>query len=130
MGTKKEKIMSDRTKHVARAAVVVGIFFAMLLAVQGCGKEEPAAQPPSTSTAVESTTTAAQTAPETAEANATTVTVAAEQTTCPVMDGRPINKDLFVEYKGKKVYFCCKGCEQTFLADPEKYVAKLPQFQE
>ena len=36
----------------------------------------------------------------------------------------------FVEYQGKKVYFCCKGCETEFNKDPEKYVAKLPQFQQ
>ena len=46
------------------------------------------------------------------------------------MDGNPINKDVFVEYKGKKVYFCCKGCPDQFLANPEKYIAQLPQFQQ
>ncbi len=50
-----------------------------------------------------------------------------EQTICPVM-GNPINKDIFVEYKGKKVYFCCPGCDKIFKEDPEKYLAKLPQF--
>lgn len=50
-----------------------------------------------------------------------------EQTLCPVM-GTPINKEYFVEYKGKTVYFCCPGCDETFLADPEKYLPKLPQF--
>jgi Cu(I)/Ag(I) efflux system membrane fusion protein len=53
---------------------------------------------------------------------------AGEQTLCPVMDA-PVNKDLFVEYKGMKVYFCCPGCSDKFLADPEKYLPKLPQFQ-
>jgi len=53
--------------------------------------------------------------------------VAGEQTTCPVMGGA-IDKTIFTEYKGKKVYFCCKGCVDTFKADPEKYVSKLPQF--
>jgi YHS domain-containing protein len=59
-----------------------------------------------------------------------TPTAASEmlQTTCPVMGG-PINPAIFVEYKGKKVYFCCKGCDQKFREDPEKYLAKLPQFQ-
>jgi Cu(I)/Ag(I) efflux system membrane fusion protein len=52
-----------------------------------------------------------------------------EQTLCPVMDN-PINKDVFVEYRGKKVYFCCPGCDETFLAEPEKYLSKLPQFQQ
>ena len=50
-----------------------------------------------------------------------------EQTICPVMGGT-INKDLYTEYKGKKVYFCCPGCKETFEKDPEKYLSKLPQF--
>ena len=50
-----------------------------------------------------------------------------QQTTCPVM-GLPIDKDLFTVYKGKKVYFCCPGCKPEFEKDPEKYLAKLPQF--
>ena len=62
----------------------------------------------------------------------TTDQVAAEveQKTCPVMDGNPINKAYFTEYKGKKVYFCCPGCDQKFKENPEKYLAKLPQFQQ
>lgn len=57
------------------------------------------------------------------------VVLPGEQTLCPVM-GTPINKDIFVEYQGKKVYFCCPGCDKEFLADPEKYLPKLPQFKE
>ena len=52
-----------------------------------------------------------------------------EQTMCPVMNA-PINKDIFVEYEGKKVYFCCPGCPEEFQKNPEKYLGKLPQFQE
>ena len=51
-----------------------------------------------------------------------------EQTTCPVMEGKPIDKTIFVEYQGKKVYFCCEPCPEKFNADPAKYVANLPQF--
>ena len=50
-----------------------------------------------------------------------------EQKTCPVMGGA-INKKLYTEYKGKKVYFCCAGCKEQFEKEPEKYLAKLPQF--
>jgi len=57
----------------------------------------------------------------------TTAAAETEQTTCPVM-GKPINKDLFVEYQDKKVYFCCKGCKEKFQQEPEKYLDKLPQF--
>jgi hypothetical protein len=52
------------------------------------------------------------------------------QKTCPVMEGNPINEDIFVEYKGKKVYFCCPACIELFNKDPEKYVKNLPQFKE
>ncbi len=49
------------------------------------------------------------------------------QTRCPVMDAK-INPKLFTIYKGKKVYFCCKGCKAVFEKNPEKYLKKLPQF--
>lgn len=42
------------------------------------------------------------------------------QKTCPIM-GRPINKDLFVEYEGKKLYVCCKACLEIIKKDPAKY---------
>lgn len=68
-----------------------------LIVFAGCAKEEPAAEPA---------------APE------------ITQQTCPVM-GNPINPSLSVEFEGKKVYFCCNGCPEAFLADPEKYRDKI-----
>jgi YHS domain-containing protein len=56
-------------------------------------------------------------------------TIAIEQKTCPVMGGA-INKDIFTEYKGKKVYFCCAPCADKFKANPQEYTAKLPQFKD
>ncbi len=47
------------------------------------------------------------------------------QKTCPVMTGNPIDKNIFVEYKGEKVYFCCEGCPDMFKEAPEKYLSKL-----
>ena len=52
-----------------------------------------------------------------------------EQKICPVMEG-PVNKELYTTHKGKKVYFCCAGCKEEFEKEPEKYIAKLPQFNE
>ena len=49
---------------------------------------------------------------------------AAPQTTCPVMGGN-INKELYVDYKGERVYFCCAGCPEAFQKNPEKYMKKL-----
>ncbi|MGM0461475.1 MAG: YHS domain-containing protein [Fibrobacterota bacterium] len=47
------------------------------------------------------------------------------QTTCPVMDGNPISKDIYADYEGQRVYFCCPGCVSAFEEDPEKYIEKL-----
>jgi len=46
------------------------------------------------------------------------------QTLCPIMGGA-IDKTAYVDYEGKRVYFCCTGCKSTFLKDPEKYVQKM-----
>ena len=54
------------------------------------------------------------------------IAVAAGQTTCPIMN-LAIKKDVYTEYKGKKVYFCCPGCKPDFEKEPEKYITKLPQ---
>jgi YHS domain-containing protein len=61
------------------------------------------------------------------KAAATVAAAATEQLLCPVM-GNPIDKQYKTEYKGKTVYFCCPACKPEFDKDPEKYVAKLPQF--
>ena len=46
------------------------------------------------------------------------------QTTCPIEGGK-INKAIFADYQGKRVYFCCAGCPEEFKKDPAKYVKKL-----
>ncbi len=50
------------------------------------------------------------------------------QTECPVMVGNKIDSSIYVDYKGKRVFFCCKFCQQAFTKNPEKYLDKLPQF--
>lgn len=104
--------MSKNVKILTAAAtsLVALVLFA------GC-KEKPRAQAPAAKPVA-----AAQA--DATEADATV------QKTCPVMEGNPIDKALFVEYKGQRVYFCCKGCEEKFLANPEQYIAKLPQFKQ
>ncbi len=46
------------------------------------------------------------------------------QTTCPVM-GNKIVKSLYADHDGKRVYFCCGGCDSRFKRTPEKYISKL-----
>ncbi len=46
------------------------------------------------------------------------------QATCPVM-GNAIDKAVFTDYQGKRVYFCCPGCIEPFNKEPAKFLAKL-----
>lgn len=50
--------------------------------------------------------------------------VSKPQTQCPVMKG-PINKQIYADYEGKRVYFCCNNCLSAFKKDPEKYMKVL-----
>lgn len=107
--------------NAKKISLLIVLLFAGLLMLNGCKKSEPAPAETSKMTMEGHDHTAM------AEKAAEEVVAATEQTTCPVMDGA-INKALFTEYKGKKVYFCCDGCKEKFEAEPEKYIAKLPQF--
>jgi YHS domain-containing protein len=104
-------------------AVMVVAMIAGVIGIQGCKKKaEPMPQ-------MDMSRAAEQTAAEGQKAAETAVAVAGEQTLCPIMN-KPIDKDIFVEYKGKKVYFCCPGCIDQFNKDPEKYAKDLPQFKQ
>ncbi len=48
------------------------------------------------------------------------------QKTCPVMEGK-INPELYVDHNGRRIYFCCQGCVDTFKKDPEKYMKKVDE---
>ncbi len=49
-------------------------------------------------------------------------------TYCPVMPDMQTNPDIFTNYKGKRVFFCCSNCKAAFGRNPEKYLGQLPQF--
>jgi YHS domain-containing protein len=113
--------MSKKTIVLGSVVGVVSVVFVVLGLAAGCQKQKPAARAqaqPMEKMSMEEHAAMSQGAGK---------AVATEQTTCPVM-GNPIDKNIFIEYQGKKVYFCCKGCPDIFKANPEKYVAKLPQF--
>ncbi len=46
------------------------------------------------------------------------------QTVCPVMGGK-IDKKISADHQGKRIYFCCARCVDTFKKDPDKYLKKL-----
>ncbi len=48
------------------------------------------------------------------------------QTVCPVM-GNEIVEDVYTDYLGVRIYFCCPPCIAKFNADPDQYIPKLPE---
>lgn len=54
------------------------------------------------------------------------VSQAKDQTTCPVIGGQ-INKNIYADYQGNRVYFCCPPCIKEFKKDPDKYVKKMKE---
>lgn len=44
---------------------------------------------------------------------------------CPLSGEKIDPSGPTVEYKGKRIAFCCPGCIKTFKADPEKYLKNL-----
>ncbi len=52
------------------------------------------------------------------------VTVAKLQTTCPVMGG-PINRKLYVDHEGQRIYVCCAGCIDAVKKDPAAHIKAM-----
>ena len=48
-----------------------------------------------------------------------------KQTICPVMRSQPIDKEKYIDVKGKRVYVCCSGCITQVKANPDKYIKRL-----
>jgi YHS domain-containing protein len=46
------------------------------------------------------------------------------QTVCPVLGGH-IDKNIYADSQGKRVYFCCAGCIDLFNKNPGQYLEKL-----
>ena len=46
------------------------------------------------------------------------------QTECPVLNGK-IDRNIYLDYQGKRVYFCCASCKDEFLKDPGKYLKQM-----
>ncbi|MHB8079939.1 MAG: YHS domain-containing protein [Candidatus Krumholzibacteriia bacterium] len=50
--------------------------------------------------------------------------VESHQTLCPVL-GDPIDPKVFVDYHGRRVFFCCRACIADFQKDPAQYLPRL-----
>jgi len=52
------------------------------------------------------------------------ITKGKPQTTCPVLGGE-IDKSLYVDFQGKRIYVCCEECIGVVKKDPERHIRKL-----
>lgn len=57
-------------------------------------------------------------------AKATNVQAVKKQTICPI-EGGEVRTNLFADFGGKRVYFCCASCPAEFKKNPAKYIAKM-----
>jgi YHS domain-containing protein len=48
------------------------------------------------------------------------------QTICPIQGGK-IDKSIYTDYQGKRIYFCCSGCIDDFKKDPDKYLKQMEE---
>lgn len=46
--------------------------------------------------------------------------------TCPVMQD-PVMAGQYIDWEGYRIHFCCAGCDEDFLADPQQYLPNLCQ---
>jgi YHS domain-containing protein len=46
------------------------------------------------------------------------------QKVCPI-SGEGIDKKVYSDYEGRRVFFCCRKCRSIFAADPMKYLKRL-----
>ncbi len=51
------------------------------------------------------------------------------QTICPMMGG-PIDKNVYYDYNGMRVYFCCEGCIYSFKRSPRMFLKTLKRYGE
>ena len=119
--------MLEKKRFIVIGIAVMVVAFGAL-SLSGCKKSEPEPEPvPEAVDLGKALTDAGVVLDDDMKAAVKEAEARTEQTVCPIM-GNKINKDIFTEYKGQKVYFCCAMCIDKFNEAPEKYLSKLPQF--
>ena len=49
------------------------------------------------------------------------------QTICPVSGKEIEEKVVYADYEGRRVYFCCEGCPDKFMDNPEKFLKQMDE---
>jgi YHS domain-containing protein len=47
------------------------------------------------------------------------------QTTCPVSGEELEEKKIYLDFEGRRVYFCCEKCPVKFEEDPQSFLSKM-----
>jgi YHS domain-containing protein len=47
------------------------------------------------------------------------------QTTCPVSGEELKEETAFTDFEGRRIYFCCEGCVETFGKDAQAFLSKM-----
>ena len=53
--------------------------------------------------------------------------VASTNTYCPVTTDEKVDQNFWLDYQGRRIYFCCRKCKAEFASNPEPYLANLTQ---
>lgn len=88
-----------------RIMMVMLITVSLLTMLSSCKKAEKTSKAPTTPAPV-------------------SVTTSNIQTTCPIEGGK-IDKSMYADSQGQRVYFCCTDCKAKFNADPAKYIKQM-----
>jgi len=123
----------------------LSMLVALGLALTGCTNQKSSDQPPASSNDKQDVPEAGEEGHEghehgeggeqgeheeaLSELSAADRALAEKQKICPV-SGQPLGsmgKPHKVTVQGREVFLCCAGCEDKIKADPEKYLAKLPE---
>lgn len=59
------------------------------------------------------------------DTNPPPATASARQTLCPVMKGRQVNRNLFIDHEGYRIYLCCGPCVKFGKRNPSKVIAMM-----
>lgn len=44
---------------------------------------------------------------------------------CPVTTSETADPNIYLDYEGQRIHFCCNKCKRDFIADPDAYLADL-----
>lgn len=47
------------------------------------------------------------------------------QTTCPVSGEALEDRDVYTDFEGRRIYFCCKKCQKKFAEDPQEFLKAM-----